>query len=325
MKRGIKYPERIMNSSKSATSLMLSVTAAGELLPIYTVYKAEKLWDTWTENGPKAARYNRSRSGWFDNECFYDWFMKVALPFCRKKTGRCVLIGDNLSSHFSPDIIRICAENNISFCCLPPNATHLCQPLDVAFFRPLKEKWRSILTAYKTSRGKKAQTIQKDKFPGLLKQLMDAISVNAADNIKAGFRKSGIYPTDPEPVLMRIPHNGEDEDSVNTSVAETFLAHLQEMRYGKDDEVTKRRKQRLDVEPGKSVAGPSDEVIDMHESSSSSTASNSERVVVVDQPEDDVPINLPVSDVTFSDSGDEEWVPAPKKRSFSNIFDQFTQ
>ena len=51
-KRGMKYPERIINSTKSATSLMFCGSASGEILPPYVVYKAEALWSTWTENAP---------------------------------------------------------------------------------------------------------------------------------------------------------------------------------------------------------------------------------------------------------------------------------
>ena len=133
VKRGTQYPERIMNSSKSSTSIMFAETAAGELLPAYVVYKAEKLWDTWTENGLIEARYNRSRSGWFDHACFEDQFEKVALPFCKRKSGRCLLIGDNLSSHFSPDITKQCNKNNVAFFCLPLDSIHLCQPLTWVF------------------------------------------------------------------------------------------------------------------------------------------------------------------------------------------------
>jgi len=193
VKRGTKYPERIMNSSKSSTSLMLAGTAAGELLPVYVVYKSEKLWDTWTENGPIGARYNRSKSGWFDNACFEDWFKVVALLFCKQKSGRCVVIGDNLNSHFSPEVIKLCDENNISFCCLPPNSTHLCQPLDVSFFRPMKAKWRTILADYKARKRKKSQTIQKDMFPRLLKKLMGNLESNMISNLQAGFKKTEFF------------------------------------------------------------------------------------------------------------------------------------
>jgi len=40
-KRSMKYPERIINSTKLATSLMFCGSASGEILPPYVVYKAE--------------------------------------------------------------------------------------------------------------------------------------------------------------------------------------------------------------------------------------------------------------------------------------------
>ena len=48
--------------------------------------------------------------------------------------GPIVLLGDNLGSHFSADLVRVAKEKNIYFAMLPPNATHLMQPLDVAVF-----------------------------------------------------------------------------------------------------------------------------------------------------------------------------------------------
>lgn len=137
-KRGTKYPERVKNNSKSAISLMFSGTADGQSLPIYVVYKSDHLWDTWLEGGPDGTRYNRSKSGWFDSVCFEDWFNTIIVPYARKKPGRKIVIGDNLSSHFSESVLKTCEEWNIIFVCLPPKTTHLLQPLDVAFFAPLK-------------------------------------------------------------------------------------------------------------------------------------------------------------------------------------------
>lgn len=184
-RRGIKYPDRVMNSTKTSTSLMFAASAAGELLPVYVVYKAD-MWDTWTKGGPEDARYSRSKSGWFDNVCFRDWFYTVALPFLRRKEGRKLLIGDNLSSHFSQDVIEECQKCDIYFVCLPPNSTHLCQPLDVSFFRPLKIQWRKILNEWKSGGGRRSATVSKDKFPQLLKQLLVAIGAKERENIRSG-------------------------------------------------------------------------------------------------------------------------------------------
>lgn len=79
-KRGVKYLERIMNSTKSCTSIMMCGNAAGEMLSPYVVYKAEHLWDTWTEGGPEGCRYDRTKSGWFDMATFEDWFFSCLLP-----------------------------------------------------------------------------------------------------------------------------------------------------------------------------------------------------------------------------------------------------
>lgn len=73
-KRGAKYPERIQNSSKACTSIKVCGNAAGDVVPRYVNYKADKIWTTWTENGPSGARYNRTKSGWFDGNTFEDWF-----------------------------------------------------------------------------------------------------------------------------------------------------------------------------------------------------------------------------------------------------------
>ncbi|CAH2011985.1 unnamed protein product [Acanthoscelides obtectus] len=51
-KRGTKYPERIRNSSKACTSLMVCGNAEGQIAPVYVNYKSQKLW---TENGPPNA------------------------------------------------------------------------------------------------------------------------------------------------------------------------------------------------------------------------------------------------------------------------------
>jgi hypothetical protein len=63
-----------MDTSKASTSVMFSVSASGKLrvLPPYIVSKVQHLYDIWCLNGPKAAHYNRSKSGWFDAIIFKD-------------------------------------------------------------------------------------------------------------------------------------------------------------------------------------------------------------------------------------------------------------
>lgn len=95
----VQYPEAIQNSTKAAVSIMVCANAAGEVLPPYVNYQAEKMWDTWTEGGPVNARYIRSKFGWFEGCSFENWFFSLVLPTLKKTYGKNVFIGDNLSSH----------------------------------------------------------------------------------------------------------------------------------------------------------------------------------------------------------------------------------
>ena len=178
-KPGTKYPELIMNTSKASISLMYCASTSEILLPPYVVYKAERLYDRWTEGGPKNARYNRSKSGWFDSTTFEDWFFTLALPQMKKTPRK---VSHDWRQPFiscKPECLESCEENDIAFVCLPPNITHLTQPLDIAFFRPMKIKWRQVLTDWKM-RKKNSQTMPKDVFPRQLKKLHEILEANCS-------------------------------------------------------------------------------------------------------------------------------------------------
>ncbi|XP_012551329.2 uncharacterized protein LOC101746451 [Bombyx mori] len=257
-KRGVKYPERVMNHTKSSTSLMLAASADGRLLPCYVVYKAAHLYNTWTTNGPPNCRYNRTSSGWFDGKIFEDWVETVALPYFNNKTGKKNLIGDNLSSHLSLDIIKKSKEQDVHFVFLPPNSTHLTQPLDVAFFRPMKNAWRDILFTWKKSEGRVLPTIPKNVFPKLLKKMLEKMEPNIKQNILAGFMKTGISPLNKEKVLNRLPGNHtihEFSTEEKEAIDESVMSLLKEMRYGSQSTKTTNKKKQINVIPGKSVEG----------------------------------------------------------------------
>lgn len=125
------------------------------------VYKSKDLYLEWTKGGPDGTRYNRSKSGWFDAVIFEDWFEQTFVSYVKEhklnEQGKVVIIGDNLSSHFSPKVLQFCEENNISFVCIPKNSMHLAQPLDVSFYGPLKTYW-GVLEKLKKERSTKEIT-----------------------------------------------------------------------------------------------------------------------------------------------------------------------
>ncbi|KAK3931060.1 Pogo transposable element with KRAB domain [Frankliniella fusca] len=249
VRRGTRHPERIIDTSKTSTSVMFSVTGDGQMLPPYVVYKATHLYDTWTEGGPEKTCYNRTASGWFDMEVFEDWFFKIAVPYLKSKTGPKAVIGDNLASHLSLSVVKACEDNNICFILLPPNSTHLTQPLDVSFFRPLKAAWRKELDDFKK---KNRGVIPKAVFSRRMKSALERIAANSSKTIQSGFRACGIIPLDPESVLKRLPSEGH-EDTTKSLLSDSLLSNLQKNRFQEEPSSSTSKKKKLSVKPGESV------------------------------------------------------------------------
>lgn len=112
------------------------------------------------------------------------------------------IIGNNLASHISLSVIDECKKYNIRFILLPPNNTHLCQPLDVAFFRPLKIQWQKFI--YKN---KNRGCIAKTEFPKIIKNALDKLQIEniISKNLIAGFKATEIYPLDQNKVISKLP------------------------------------------------------------------------------------------------------------------------
>lgn len=251
-RRGCKHPDMIVDSSKSSVSVMFSGTASGKLLPPYVCYKAEHLYDTWMTGGPNNCRYNRSKNGWFNSEIFEDWFNTIALPFFKKAPLESpkLLIGDNLASHVSLKVIKDCQLYNIRFVLMPPNSTNLCQPLDVAYFRPLKMKWREVLLAWKM---KNRGCIPKDRFPMLLRKCLQNLD-DDGKNLRSGFKATGIHPFCPSEVLKRMPHCNSPSAQASSGEIwkESFKAYLDETRKSETVCIRKKKKKVM-VKPGRSL------------------------------------------------------------------------
>lgn len=247
---GTKHPNKTLNNTKTAISVMFSASASGVIFPPYVVYKADNLWTNWCANGPDGTRYNRTKSGWFDADTFEDWFNSIIIPWAEKTRDPKVLIGDNLSSHMNISIISKCQELNIRFIFLPPNSTHQTQPLDVAFFGPLKREWRRILMDYKV-RHPSANTLNKQIFPELLKMLLEASKLTQSKNIISGFRAAGIHPINPEAVLRKLPDYRRPQ--TNVSFDETFVNYLKNLRTPANKQ-NRNANKKLFIEPGKSVS-----------------------------------------------------------------------
>jgi hypothetical protein len=152
---------------------------------------------------------------------FEDWFNKVPYPYLKRRPGKKVIIGDNLASHLSYNVIRKCEKNDIHFILFPPNATQYIQPLDVAVFHSFKLAWRKVLKEWKKNPSKKNGPF-KDNFPRLLKETVTSIVNTMGSNLRAGFKSCGLVPFDPERVLKKLPRK-DLETSVDSNESGVVL------------------------------------------------------------------------------------------------------
>lgn len=263
--RNTRRVERVQEHSRASISLMVCGNANGDLLPPMTVYKAQNLYENWTTGGPPGSLYANSPSGWFDMNLFEQWFDGLFLPHVqstRAEGDKVVLIGDNLASHFSPKVIQSCQENNIYMTPFPPNATHLMQPLDVAVFGPMKKKWRQILNDWRKE-SRYPGSIPKEHFPTLLQRLWTAILENMTENLKSGFRATGLHPPNPEEVLSRIPDETQSRNSER--ILDSSLIELLKEHRGSG--TSQRRKRGQKVQPGSNACNTeeNDEAIEIEE------------------------------------------------------------
>lgn len=214
-KRIMKYPELVLKSTESFTSIMFTVTGDGQLLPCYVVFKALSLKDRWKIGAPNGTQFNNTASGWFNPTTFENWFYTIVIPYFKQIQGTKVLIGDSFSSYLSCDLIQICEEIGAKFVFLPPKTTHITQPLDVAIFKLLETAWNDILIKLKNKPRSNKATVSRENCPRLLRSFMKSLEPNQKEILKSGFKKCGIIPMDRSKILELLANDKNTSKTLN--------------------------------------------------------------------------------------------------------------
>lgn len=82
---------------------------------------------------------------------FLEYFSNAFIKFLDEKhiARPVVVFMDGHSSHVSLHLSHLCRPNGIILICLPPNTMHIMQPLDVAYFFPLKQAWKRLIRKWR--------------------------------------------------------------------------------------------------------------------------------------------------------------------------------
>ncbi len=185
---GRKHVYQQQQTTREHITVHCCVNAAGESIPPFIIYPGCLPSNAYRLDGPPNALYGIQEKGYMDSELFLKWlhhFIKYA-----PEERPLVLIMDQHETHVSKDVIMFCRENTVEILCLPAHTTHILQPLDIAVFNPLKTAFSTMASRMGLVRGD--IVVGKRQFSALLKHVYP--TAVTAKNIKAGFRKAGIFP-----------------------------------------------------------------------------------------------------------------------------------
>ena len=193
--KGSKNIYRQSHGTTEHITMLCCASAAGFPLPPMIIFAKSFPGGPYRFEGPDDALYARSESGWIDSELFLSWFNKIFLKYSVPDRP-IMLLTDGHKSHLTLDVVDLCIQNKIILFCLPPHTTHALQPLDVAVFKSLKDYFSKTVRALCFT--KRNFVVTKKEFSKVAKTPFEkAFSI---PNVKAGFKKCGIYPFNPDVV-----------------------------------------------------------------------------------------------------------------------------
>ena len=205
----------VTTGDKTQITVVACVNAIGLALPPMVIWDRQTLSPELTVGEVPGTIYGLSKKGWIDYELFDVWFNNHFLHYA--PTARPILLMlDGHSSHYCPDTIQLAAKHQVILFALPPNTTHISQPLDKGCFSSLKESWKQVCHDFLTANP--GMLVTRYQFSQLFNQAcMKSMTIS---NITSGFKITGVYPTDRQALLKLIP------DSYSVVQEESGLAFI---------------------------------------------------------------------------------------------------
>lgn len=170
------------------------ISASGNTLPPAMVFPRKNFKAHMTNGAPPGTLGLATNSGWMTSEVF-PLVMRHFIKYSGStKDNPTILIYDNHESHLTIETLNLAKENGVTIVTLPPHCSNKLQPLDVCVFYSFKAHYNAAVDSWMLCNPGIPMTIyQVGSCVGLAHERSMTPS-----NIKAGFKKTGIYPFDSE-------------------------------------------------------------------------------------------------------------------------------
>lgn len=188
-------------SQRTLITAVECISASGKCLNPLVIWPAATLRCNWTTHPTPGWHFACTESGYTNNAITLYWMQHVFDPQTKATAGGKprILISDGLASHEALDVMTFCFENDIILCRLPSHTSHKLQPCDVAVFGPLKTAYREQVE--RLFRGG-AGMIGKQHFTLLYSRAREMALTER--NIRSGWSKAGLFPLNPDRVLVTL-------------------------------------------------------------------------------------------------------------------------
>lgn len=163
-------------------TLIACISAVGNAIPPTIIFTGKTVEDM----DPCGFDITCAASGWVDTKIKKNWFENF-LKYTATPDPRILFI-DGHTSNFDIEIYNLAKLNNVTIIQFPSNSTHLVQPLDLLFFRLLKDGVRKELSDAR----KNKKEIKKCDIPQLLEDPWRKATCRGT--IRKSFELSGMYP-----------------------------------------------------------------------------------------------------------------------------------
>ena len=189
----------IPENRESATAIE-AISANGEVVPAFLILAGQMHMASWYQI-PELAPDTVIRptpTGYSNDVISLEWLQHFDKHSEKSsRSSKRLLILDGHGSHHTRQFIEYCDNHNIIPFGMPPNLTHVLQPLDVVVFQPLKHYHAKALDLMVRDG---LINITKLEFLSCIQQVR--LQAFKESTIRSAFRKTGIFPFNPQVVLQ---------------------------------------------------------------------------------------------------------------------------
>ena len=189
----IRTFQQVSGEQGETLTVLMFVNAAGQSIPPLIIHRGQHVQDIWRLKAPGNMKLAATERGYITKSKFHEYslhFVKFLKAHgLADKTN--LLIIDGHKSHLYNLPFRV---NNIEIITIPPHTSHILQALDSVPFVQFKKSWESNRRKYNMDHS--GRVLNKVNFWDVFVPAWN--SSITPKHIIVGFKKTGIYPHNPQ-------------------------------------------------------------------------------------------------------------------------------